>query len=109
MSIQDEAREACDGHGQDESADQWGGDLPGRLAGPRALIAALLVGLVDTFGKVLLPSVSGMLVYMLMALSAEKALSLGLINRVVDAETADAQALEWARDKTLKFKLESLA
>jgi branched-chain amino acid transport system permease protein len=32
-----------------------------------ALIAALLVGLVDTFGKVLLPSVSGMLVYMLMA------------------------------------------
>jgi len=33
-----------------------------------ALIAALLVGLVDTFGKVLLPSVAGMLVYMLMAL-----------------------------------------
>ena len=32
-----------------------------------ALMAALLVGLVDTFGKVLLPSVSGMLVYMLMA------------------------------------------
>jgi branched-chain amino acid transport system permease protein len=32
-----------------------------------ALIAALMVGLVDTFGKVLLPSVSGMLVYMLMA------------------------------------------
>jgi len=32
-----------------------------------ALIAALLVGLVDTFGKVLLPQVSGMLVYMLMA------------------------------------------
>ena len=32
-----------------------------------ALIAAVLVGLVDTFGKVLLPSVSGMLVYMLMA------------------------------------------
>jgi branched-chain amino acid transport system permease protein len=32
-----------------------------------ALIAALLVGLVDTFGKVLLPSISGMLVYMLMA------------------------------------------
>ena len=32
-----------------------------------ALIAALLVGLVDTFGKVLLPSVAGMLVYMLMA------------------------------------------
>ena len=32
-----------------------------------ALISALLVGLVDTFGKVLLPSVSGMLVYMLMA------------------------------------------
>jgi branched-chain amino acid transport system permease protein len=32
-----------------------------------ALIAALLVGLVDTFGKVLLPSVSGMLVYFLMA------------------------------------------
>ncbi len=33
-----------------------------------ALIAALLVGFVDTFGKVLLPQVSGMLVYMLMAL-----------------------------------------
>ena len=32
-----------------------------------ALIAALLVGLVDTFGKVLLPSVAGMLVYALMA------------------------------------------
>lgn len=32
-----------------------------------ALIAALLVGTVDTFGKVLLPAVSGMLVYMLMA------------------------------------------
>jgi branched-chain amino acid transport system permease protein len=32
-----------------------------------ALIAALLVGLVDTFGKVLLPQASGMLVYMLMA------------------------------------------
>lgn len=32
-----------------------------------ALIAALLVGLVDTFGKVLLPQLSGMLVYMLMA------------------------------------------
>lgn len=33
-----------------------------------ALIAALLVGLVDTFGKVLLPSVASMLVYVLMAL-----------------------------------------
>ena len=32
-----------------------------------ALISALLVGLVDTFGKVLLPSIAGMLVYMLMA------------------------------------------
>ncbi len=32
-----------------------------------ALIAALLVGFVDTFGKVLLPSISGMLVYILMA------------------------------------------
>ena len=32
-----------------------------------ALVSALLVGLVDTFGKVLLPSMSGMLVYMLMA------------------------------------------
>ena len=32
-----------------------------------ALIAALLVGLVDTFGKVLLPQVSSMGVYMLMA------------------------------------------
>jgi len=32
-----------------------------------ALISALLVGLVDTFGKVLLPQASGMLVYMLMA------------------------------------------
>jgi len=32
-----------------------------------ALVAALLVGLVDTFGKVLLPQVSGMLVYILMA------------------------------------------
>ena len=30
-------------------------------------ILMLLVGLVDTFGKVLLPAVSGMLVYMLMA------------------------------------------
>jgi branched-chain amino acid transport system permease protein len=32
-----------------------------------ALIAALLVGLVDTFGKVLVPQIAGMLVYMLMA------------------------------------------
>ena len=32
-----------------------------------ALIDALLVGLVDTFGKVLLPQVAGMLVYILMA------------------------------------------
>jgi branched-chain amino acid transport system permease protein len=32
-----------------------------------ALIAALLVGLVDTFGKVLLPHLAGMLIYMLMA------------------------------------------
>ena len=32
-----------------------------------ALIAALLVGTVDTFGKVLLPQVAGMLVYMVMA------------------------------------------
>jgi len=32
-----------------------------------ALIAALLVGLVDTFGKVLVPALAGMLVYMLMA------------------------------------------
>ena len=32
-----------------------------------ALISALLVGFVDTFGKVLLPGVAGMLVYMLMA------------------------------------------
>lgn len=32
-----------------------------------ALIAALLVGLVDTFGKVLLPQVASMLVYLLMA------------------------------------------
>jgi branched-chain amino acid transport system permease protein len=32
-----------------------------------ALIAALLVGLVDTFGQVLLPQIASMLVYMLMA------------------------------------------
>ena len=32
-----------------------------------ALVASLLVGLVDTFGKVLLPQVASMLVYMLMA------------------------------------------
>ncbi len=32
-----------------------------------AMIAALLVGLVDTFGKVLLPQVAGMLIYLLMA------------------------------------------
>lgn len=32
-----------------------------------ALIASLLVGLVDTFGKVLLPQLAGMLVYLLMA------------------------------------------
>ncbi len=33
-----------------------------------ALVASLLVGLVDTFGKVLLPQVAGMLVYMVMAI-----------------------------------------
>jgi branched-chain amino acid transport system permease protein len=32
-----------------------------------ALIAAMMVGLVDTFGKVLFPQLAGMLVYMLMA------------------------------------------
>jgi branched-chain amino acid transport system permease protein len=32
-----------------------------------ALVAALLIGVVDTFGKVLLPAVSGVLVYVLMA------------------------------------------
>jgi len=32
-----------------------------------ALVAALLVGLVDTFGKVLMPQIAGMAVYMLMA------------------------------------------
>jgi branched-chain amino acid transport system permease protein len=32
-----------------------------------ALIASLLVGLVDTFGKVLVPQLAGMLVYMVMA------------------------------------------
>ncbi|MEO8938243.1 MAG: branched-chain amino acid ABC transporter permease [Burkholderiaceae bacterium] len=32
-----------------------------------AFIAALLVGVVDTFGKVLFPSLSGMLIYLLMA------------------------------------------
>jgi branched-chain amino acid transport system permease protein len=33
-----------------------------------AMVAALLVGLVDTFGKVLMPQIAGMAVYMLMAL-----------------------------------------
>ncbi len=33
-----------------------------------ALVAALLIGLVDTFGKVLLPDAAGVLVYVLMAL-----------------------------------------
>jgi branched-chain amino acid transport system permease protein len=33
-----------------------------------ALLAALLIGVVDTFGKVLLPQASGVLVYVLMAL-----------------------------------------
>ena len=32
-----------------------------------AMLASLLVGLVDTFGKLLLPQISGMLVYVLMA------------------------------------------
>jgi branched-chain amino acid transport system permease protein len=32
-----------------------------------ALVAALLVGVVDTFGKVLFPAVAGMLIYLLMA------------------------------------------
>src|SRR5690606_454088 len=34
---------------------------------PRALRPALLIGAVDTFGKVLLPSAAGVLVYVLMA------------------------------------------
>ena len=34
---------------------------------PGALIAALLIGFVDTFGKVFLPDYSGMLIYLLMA------------------------------------------
>ena len=32
------------------------------------------------------------------SLSAEKALSLGLVNRIVDAPTADAEAYAWARE-----------
>ena len=32
-----------------------------------ALVAALLIGLADTFGKVLVPQVAGMVVYLLMA------------------------------------------
>jgi branched-chain amino acid transport system permease protein len=36
----------------------------GSVAG--ALVAALLIGFVDTFGKVFLPDYSGMLVYLLM-------------------------------------------
>ena len=37
------------------------------MAVPGALIAALLIGFVDTFGKVFLPDYSGILVYLLMA------------------------------------------
>ena len=33
-----------------------------------ALLAALLIGFVDTFGKVFLPQAAGVLVYVLMAL-----------------------------------------
>jgi len=33
-----------------------------------ALLASLLIGVVDTFGKVLLPEAAGVLVYVLMAL-----------------------------------------
>jgi branched-chain amino acid transport system permease protein len=33
-----------------------------------ALVAALLIGLADTFGQVYLPQISGMVVYLLMAL-----------------------------------------
>jgi branched-chain amino acid transport system permease protein len=33
-----------------------------------ALLAALLIGFVDTFGKVLLPHAAGVLVYVLMAM-----------------------------------------
>jgi len=33
-----------------------------------ALAASLLIGIVDTFGKVLLPQAAGVLVYVLMAL-----------------------------------------
>jgi branched-chain amino acid transport system permease protein len=32
-----------------------------------ALLASLLIGVVDTFGKVLVPQVAGVLVYVLMA------------------------------------------
>ncbi len=32
-----------------------------------AFVASLLVGIVDTFGKVLFPSLAGMLIYLLMA------------------------------------------
>lgn len=37
------------------------------IGGIGSVRGALLVGLVDTFGKVLLPQVAGMLVYVLMA------------------------------------------
>jgi branched-chain amino acid transport system permease protein len=32
-----------------------------------ALVAALLIGLADTFGKVLVPQIAGMVIYLLMA------------------------------------------
>jgi branched-chain amino acid transport system permease protein len=57
------------GHGQ-PGADhllRGGGDRRHRLD-PRCAAGALLVGVVDTFGKVLLPQAAGVLVYVLMAL-----------------------------------------
>ena len=42
--------------------------LKAHIAAGAGLLAALLIGLVDTFGKVLLPQAAGVLVYVLMAL-----------------------------------------
>ena len=56
---------ASEGAGNDGIAAGGGDD--GVRAEVGALLASLLVGLVDTFGKVLIPQTAGILVYVLMA------------------------------------------
>src|SRR5438094_298460 len=71
-----------------------------------ALIAALAIGFVDTFGKVFLPDYSGMLVYLLMAVSLWTSLPLAVFASALLALVIGALAL---RTRGVYFIMVTLA